>query len=120
MSQHLQPRQLPGHPVPVELLLAAAAGHGGQPGHHRARGGEEGGCRADMATWSHRYIGHNCSVSITITCEGGETHDHEEAANGRHGGEADGVARPGHGEGEQLPGNLVSRDSVSSIFAQYS
>ena len=45
---HLQPRQLPGHPVPVELLLAAAPGHGGQPGHHRARGREEGGCTADM------------------------------------------------------------------------
>ena len=57
---------------------------------------------------------------MSITYEGSETHDHEEAADGGHGGEADGVARPRHGEGEQLPGNLVSRDSVSSIFAEYS
>ena len=57
---------------------------------------------------------------MSITCEGGETHNHEEAADGGHGGEADGVARPGHGEGEQLPGNLVSSDSIGSIFAEYS
>ena len=52
---------------------------------------------------------------MTITCEGGETHDHEEAADGRHGGEADGVAGPSHREGEQLPGDL----SAVMLFAQY-
>ena len=52
---------------------------------------------------------------MTITCEGGETHDHEEAADGRHGGEADGVAGPRHREGEQLPGDL----SAVMLFAQY-
>ena len=69
-----------------------------------------------MGLQSRHGMGHLIVVTdIRVTCEGGETHDHEEAADGRHGGEADCVAGPSHDEGEQLPGDL----SAVMLFAQY-